>query len=278
MTEATGRKKPDSSPPNGSQVPPFSARPRDHLHLPERCCPRLRRPPATRLPPAATQQRLVPAHLAQPFRDARAADFARHVGRDSDPQRLPRSISIPDQRKACPRSTRSQSSLFLTPPPQLPPLAPLLLAALSAFAALLAIVVPPALANHNPATETLQSWTCRWSSPAGSTPAAFPAFCHETVRLPPSPFPLNLKTRHLPTPHPAALRFLRFHPAVPAATRAPHAHGAGARPSRTLPFARRTGEGRNAARKHRRGRGKEVLSGRRVSFFSFSLAVGEESG
>ncbi|KAK1813632.1 hypothetical protein LTR12_011977 [Friedmanniomyces endolithicus] len=66
-------------------------------------------------------------------------------------------------------------------------------ALLGTVCSLIAVVFPALLNTHAPRRDTLQTWTCRWSSTAfdsgdgraGSGPTGFGTLCHETVRYVP---------------------------------------------------------------------------------------------
>lgn len=65
----------------------------------------------------------------------------------------------------------------------------LLSAALSTGCSLLAIILPAVVNQKAPTRDTLQTWTCRWSSmdlisQGRNSPEAFGTICHETVGPP----------------------------------------------------------------------------------------------
>lgn len=61
--------------------------------------------------------------------------------------------------------------------------APPACASLTAFLALFAIIFPAVVNNAAPGRDTMQTWTCRWSSSSLSpdTPGNFGPLCRESV-------------------------------------------------------------------------------------------------
>lgn len=57
----------------------------------------------------------------------------------------------------------------------------LILSVLAAIAALVSIIMPAVINNAAPGTDSMQTWTCEWSSTQGA-PSNFSALCHENVR------------------------------------------------------------------------------------------------